>query len=97
MKRIEPESIGDVLRDAISESQMDERLEELRTSEFWPAIIGREIAMLCGRPYIRDGKMTIKVPDASLRQELNMNRSRIATEFNRMAGKEVVKQLKFYY
>lgn len=96
MKRLEPQSIGDVLRKAIDDAQMSGHLDELRAAEFWPSIVGQHIADECRRPYILDGRMSVRVPDAALRQELNMQRSLIISEFNRLAGKPVVKSLRFY-
>lgn len=96
MKRVDPICVGDVLRQAIEDSQMANHFDELRAAEFWPVIVGTHIASMCLRPYINGGKMSIRVPDAALRQELNMSRSRIMQEFNRLAGKEVVKSLRFY-
>lgn len=95
MKRIEPQGIGDVLRSAIDDWQMTAHLDELRAADFWPAIVGQEIAEQCGRPFISSGKMTIRVPEAALRQELTMSRSLIISEFNRIIGKEVVKSIRF--
>ncbi len=95
MKRVEPEAVGDVLRMAIEHSQMAVHLDELHAADFWPAIAGPDIAAKCGRPFIQNGKMSIRVPDASLRQELTMSRSLIIREFNRLAGKDVVKSLRF--
>lgn len=93
MKRQESVAIGDVLRKAIDDAQLSGHLDELRAAQYWPAIVGPEIAAICGKPYIINGNMTIRIPDASLRHELNMNRSRIIGEFNRIMGKEVVKSL----
>lgn len=96
MQRLEPTPIGDIMRLAIQDSQMTEHFEELRAAAFWPAIVGQEIADMCLRPFVKAGKMSIRVPDAALRNELNMSRSLIIREFNRLAGKEVIKQLRFY-
>lgn len=95
MQRLEPTPIGDILRLAIQDSQMSRHFDELRAADFWPHIVGPEIADRCLRPYINGGRMSIRVPDAALRQELTMNRSGIMREFNRLAGKEVVRELRF--
>ena len=45
---------------------------------------------------MKNGLMTIRVPGAPLRQELNMMRSRIAAAINAEVGKETVRELRFY-
>ena len=86
--------MGEVLRQAIEESQMSSHLDELRAAERWPLIVGPDIADRCCRPYIEYGRMTIRVPESGLRHELFMCRSRLLEEFNRLAGKQVVKSLR---
>ncbi len=47
------------------------------------------------RPYVKNGHMTIRVPDAALRQELSMARTPLIAEFNRLVGSEVIISLRF--
>lgn len=95
MKRVEPESIGDVLRQTLESQGMTERLYETRAINLWPAIVGEEIACLTSRPMMHDGLMTVYVRNASLRQELNMSRSSLARIINDTLGREVVKDMRF--
>ena len=95
MDRKEICSVGDVLRRAIAENSMEGRLDELRAADLWPEIIGPHIASQTLRPYVRDGNMSIRVPDAALRQELSMTRTLLIREFNRILGKEIIKSLRF--
>lgn len=95
MKRTEPEAIGDVLRLMIQECNMAGRLDECRAVELWPLIMGKRIARLTSRPRISCGVMIVDVESASLRHELNMNRSGIIEAINRELGKEVVKSARF--
>lgn len=95
MRRIEPQSIGDILREAIEASQVAEHLDEMRAAEQWPLIVGDEIAGMCMRPFVKAGQMTVRVPDASLRHELMMHKSNLLRDLNRFAGKEVIKSLRF--
>lgn len=95
MDRKEICSVGDVLRQVITDNSMADRLDELKAADFWPAIIGEYIAEQTMKPYVRNGAMSIRVPDAALRQELTMNRTRIMQEFNRLCGHEVITSLRF--
>lgn len=95
MKRLEPESVGDVLRQALTDQGLNDRLLETRAINLWPAIIGEEIAALTARPIVFKGLMTIYVRNASLRQELNMSRSKICSIINDTLGKQVISEVRF--
>lgn len=95
MKRYEPESLGDLLRQAIEESMTAPKLDELDSINAWPPVIGADIARRTSRPFMKNGVMTIRVQAAPLRHELNMMRSAIASALNRHTGKETVKELRF--
>lgn len=95
MDRKEIQSVGDVLRMAIADDNLEGRLNEIKAAAAWPSIVGRHIADQTMKPYVRNGAMTIRVPDAGLRQELSMTRSAIIREFNRIVGCEVITSLRF--
>lgn len=88
-------SLGDVLREVLKENDMAGRLDELKAAAAWPAIVGSHIASQTLRPYVKNGVMTIRVGDAGLRHELNMNRPGLIREFNRAVGREVITDLRF--
>lgn len=95
MKRREPESIGDLLRQTLEQQGMTERLLETRAIALWPSIVGDEIASQSSRPYVSNGVMTVHVRNASLRQELNMSRSAILRLINDNLGNQIIKELYF--
>ncbi len=95
MERRDAVTVGDVLRECLEKSSMQGRLDEVRACEAFPIVVGRHIASMCGRPWIKNGVMTIGTPNASLRSELNMSRGRIVKGINDMMGKEVVKEVLF--
>ena len=95
MERKDAESLGDVLRKAIEENQSSFRFDEMTAVNAWPMVIGADLARHTMRPFIKNGLMTIRVPSAPLRQELNMMRSSIARALNEVVGKPVVTELRF--
>ena len=95
MERRDAVTVGDVLRECLEKSSMQGRLDEVRACEAFPLVVGRHIASMCGRPYIRNGVMTVGTSNASLRSELNMSRGRIVRGINEIMGKEVVKGVVF--
>jgi len=95
MKRLEPESVGDVLRQALQQQGMTDRLYEAKAVAAWPEVVGENIAACCGRPYVNKGLMTVYVRSASLRQELTMSRSILIRLLNEAAAHEAIKEIRF--
>lgn len=95
MERTEAQSLGELLRQAIEENRSAFRFDEINAINAWPKVIGGAISARTLRPVIKAGVMTIRVPAAPLRHELNMMRSQIAAAINAEVGKETVKELKF--
>lgn len=95
MKRQDAEQIGDVLRRALETQGLTSKLDETKAVAIWPKIIGQHIAELCSRPWVDKGRMTIYVKNASLKHELNMNRSSLVKLINESLGKEVISEIFF--
>lgn len=95
MKRIEPESAGDVLRQVLDEENLTGRLEEYKAIDLWPRIVGTHLSRRTRRPTVKNGVMSIGVPAAPLRQELAMNRTHLIELINATLGKSVIKDIRF--
>lgn len=95
MERIIPQSIGDVLRLAFQENCMQGRLDECKAADHWQALIGADLARKCRRPTVKNGVMTVGVPNAALRNELAMSRSSLRNAINSMIGKVTITEIRF--
>ena len=95
MKRLDAEELGDVLRRTIEEQNMTQKLLETRACAMLPAILGRPLADMCGAPTVRAGVMCVPVPNASLRSDLMMNRSRLLGIINKTLRRDVVTDIRF--
>ena len=95
MRRIEPELIGDLLRRAIEESDMAQRLDEYKAIDAWRLVVGDHIASITDRPYVHNHVMIIGVPSAPLRHELQMNKTSLLRLLNQHAGSPVIHDLRF--
>lgn len=95
MKRVEAESVGDVLRRAIEEENLTEKLLETRACALWPRVVGQYIAARSSKPAMRRGIMTVAVSAASLRNDLDMSRSSIIKIINSTLGRDVVRDIRF--
>ena len=95
MKRQAPQSIADVLRTLLEETSLQNRMNELKAASMWRHVVGDGIATQCSVPSVNDGVMRVGVPNASLRNELLMNRSRLRQIINSKVGKDTIKEIKF--
>ncbi len=95
MKRVNAESLGDVLRRAIEEANLADTLEEYRACALWPEIVGPDIAARTGKPYIIRGVMSVSVKAAPLRHELMMSRSQLIRCLNAPFKRTVVRDIRF--
>ena len=95
MDRIEPDSIGNILRKVFMDTGMKQQLDERKAVKLWPSLMGEEIASLCGLPEVRKGVMTVGVRNASLRHELTMNRTQIKKSINHAIGNEIITEIRF--
>ena len=95
MKRLDAEELGDVLRRTIEEQNMTQKLLETRACAMLPAILGRPLADMCGAPTVRAGVTYVPVPNASLRSDLMMNRSRLLGIINKTLRRDVVTDIRF--
>ena len=95
MERTTPQSIGDVLRMAFQENCMQDRLDECRAADHWQVLIGEDLARKCRRPTVKNGVMTVGVPNAALRNELAMNRSSLKNAINSLIGKMTITEIRF--
>lgn len=95
MERQDPKSVGEVLRNLLEETSLQSRMEELRAADLWSKIAGRVIADQTSRPFVKDGIMSIGVPNAALRNELSMNRTKLRQIINNNIGKEIILEIKF--
>ena len=95
MEKIQPESVGDILRQLFEETNLQNRMDELHAADLWPSIIGPVIAAECSRPSVKNGVMSIGVKNASLRNELHMSRSSLRMMINNHLGKEIITEIRF--
>ena len=95
MKRYSPQSLGDVLRDLLQETSLQNRMEELRAADLWKSVVGETLAALTSKPFVKNGIMSVGVPNPSLRNELHMSRSRLREIINSHIGKEIITEIRF--
>lgn len=94
MERKDFTTVGDVLRDCLEKSRLQSGIDDTRAAALWSAILGEGIASQCRQPVVRKGVLTVRIPNAALRQELQMRRGAIARAINDTLGKTVVEEIR---
>lgn len=95
MQRKDYQTLGDVLRQAVSDSGMEEKLREVRAASLWDSVVGPAIARQCGKPWVAHGILNVAVRNASLRQELSMTRSSLVKALNSSFKSPVISDIRF--
>lgn len=95
MERQTPQSVGDVLRNLLEDTSLQTRMEELKAADLWSKIVGESISSQTSKPSVKNGTMQIGVPNAALRNELYINRSRLIEIINQNLGKKIIIEIRF--
>ncbi len=61
----------------------------------WEIIMGKAIAKLTCKIYIKDKKMFVELTSAPLKQELNMSKSKVMEMFNNRFNKNLIEEIVF--
>lgn len=79
----------------LEESGMKDRIDRLKAADAWKSVVGPDISAHTMRPYVKGSLMTVRTPDAPLRQELTMNRSALVKAINGIVGREIITDIRF--
>ena len=93
MKRQEPRSIAQIVGDFLQHESMDATNLQLRACALWPHIVGPGIDAYTTRRWVKDGIITVHISSASLRNEMQMQRSAIVARINDAMGSDVIKDI----
>lgn len=95
MKRTEPKRVGDILKDVLSEQNLDDKLLELQALEMWPKIVGPMINKRTVERRVSEGVLFLRIASAPIRQELSLNRTLLLSMLNKAVGKDVLQEIRF--
>ena len=93
MQKRNEQSIGEVLRQYLKVTQLDNVVFADRIATIWEEALGNEIAQQTDRIFLRDGALFIQLKSPSLKTELNMRRTQIATLLNEKLGAHIIKSV----
>ena len=95
MRRHEPMSLGDIMKQFLNPADLDEKANEGRLMSYWPELVGPYINAQTERMWIRDRKLHIIIKSAPLLNELMMQRSHLVARLNEITGIDVITDIAF--
>ena len=90
MKRIEAETVGEIITRLLKAENLEEKFDEQRVAALWPEVVGQGINRYTVDRFVRAGVLYVTISSAALRNELMLNRSRLVDRINDFIGKKVI-------
>lgn len=87
-------SIGESLDHLIDHLNIGDILSQQKALTVWHSVVGSAIAAKSEPRTIKDGIMTISVPDSTWKQELSYLKDDIIKKLNRKLGEEIVREIR---
>lgn len=96
MKRTEPKSVGQIIRESISQSGLSGAYAEQQACYLWPEIMGPGVNRYTFKRYVDHGVMHVYFTSAALKNELSFHRARIVERINQAVGTQAITSIIFH-
>lgn len=96
MKRVNAQSIGEILREFFTQNpEIGRRLDEVRVVHAWREVLGPGVSQATREAYVRGATLHVVLDSAVLRSELMMWRDRLVRTLNEQVGTDVIREIRF--
>lgn len=96
MKRVNTQSIGEILREFFTQNpEIGRRLDEVRVVHAWREVLGPGVAQATREAYVRGATLHVVLDSAVLRSELMMWRDRLVRTLNERVGTDAIREIRF--
>ena len=96
MKRVNAQSIGEILREFFTQNpEIGRRLDEVRVVHAWREVLGPGVSQATREAYVRGATLHVVLDSAVLRNELMMWRDRLVRTLNERVGTDVIREIRF--
>ena len=93
MKWTEPKTFGEIFKEAMARTGLNDVYDEQRAACLWTEIVGPTVNRLTTRRYIADGVLHVYISSAPLKSELNFLTDTLMSRINEAVGHPVVKSI----
>ena len=96
MKRVNAQSIGEILREFFTQNpEIGRRLDEVRVVHAWREVLGPGVSQATREAYVRGATLHVVLDSAVLRSELMMWRDRLVRTLNERVGTDIIREIRF--
>lgn len=89
----EPNPMGDILKDFISNNKLQKGLDKVAINEVWHEVMGPGISGYTTQVKLDDSTLYVQLSSSVLREELSYGKEKIIKMLNEALGKTLVKKL----
>jgi len=93
MQRKNSQSIGEILREYLKITQLENHVFEEKIAELWQETLGAVITKETDRIHLASGTLFVTLKSPSLKNEIMMRRTAIRMALNEKLGAEIIKQV----
>ena len=92
----QPKHIGSALEMMFKDLGFETKMEQVRSVELWPEIVGEKIAQISSAERVNDGILYVKVNSMTWRTELLFQKRKILQLFEARIGRRVINDIRFF-
>lgn len=96
MKRTEPKSIAEIIRESIEHAGLKDTVAEQRACYLWAEVVGPGVNRYTFKRYVERGVLHVYITSAALKNELSFNRTALMEQINRAVGSNVITNIVFH-
>lgn len=96
MKRTEPKSVAEIIRESIESAGMKDVVAEQRACYLWAEIVGAGVNRYTFKRYVDRGVMHVYITSAALKNELSFNKAALIEQINRAVGENAITSIVFH-
>ena len=95
MRRSNTQSLGDIMKEYIKDTRIEQKLKEVDVVQSWENLLGKTIASYTRNIYIRKKILFVEISSSVVKNELFMMREEIKRKINEKEDEEIVKTIIF--
>ncbi len=95
MRRSNTQSLSDLLKDFVSESDFGRKLKEVDIVQSWENLLGKTVARYTRNLSILNGILYVEITSPVVKNELFMMREEICRKINEKEGETIISKIIF--
>ena len=93
MQRKNEQSIGEILRQFLKMSQLENVVFEKQIAALWQETLGDQITQQTDRIHLEQGVLYVTLASPALKNDIMMQRTAIRSELNKKMGSDIIKNV----